>query len=83
MILFECDSENIHISMYHCSNDLLIKCQDDEADKMKYVLLKKWFEGSNYTHLMIKTSDKEVAFLPVTKEEFQTTTVQMGSYSKV
>ena len=74
MILFECDSENIHLSMYHCSNDLLIKCQDD---KMKYVLLKKWFEGSHYTHLMIKTSDKVLAFLPETKEEFQTTNGQI------
>ena len=74
MILFECDSDNIHLSMYHCSNDLLIKCQDD---KMKYVLLKKWFQGSHYTHLMIKTSDKVLAFLPETKEEFQTTNGQI------
>ena len=77
MILFECNSENIHLSMYHCSNDLLIKCQDDVADKMNYVLLKEWFEGSNYTHLMIKTSDKVVAFLPETKEEFQTTNAEI------
>ena len=77
MILFECDSENIHLSMTHCSNDLLIKCQDDEADKIKYVLLKKWFQGSNYTHLMIKTSDKVLAFLPESKEEFQTTNGQI------
>ena len=71
MILFECDSENIHLSTYDCSNDLLMECQNDVADKMKYILLKEWFQDSNYTHLMIKTSDKVVAFLPETMEEFQ------------
>ena len=71
VILFECDSENIHLSIDH--SDLLMKCQDDVADKTIYVLLKEWFQSSNYTHLMIKTSDKIVAFLPETMEEFQTT----------
>ena len=73
VILFECDSENIHLSMDHCSDDLVMKCQDDVADKTIYVLLKEWFQSSKYTHLMIKTSDKVVAFLPETKEEFEST----------
>ena len=36
MILFECDSKNIHLSTYDCSNDLLMECQNNVADKMKY-----------------------------------------------
>lgn len=68
MLLFRCSYEDLQLYAPPGTLDLRITCTID--NRQFHVFLINWFEGIEYQHLYIKTSDLITATLPSDREEY-------------
>ena len=67
MMLLNCSSPKVHLSVVSQSSDLILRC--DLNNGHFNVCLKEWFLSPEHRHLIVKTSDKITALLPETTTE--------------